>query len=549
MAATWVGLTAALLAGGWMLIGGGVSRGLMAVMGLASVVLAPLLVSGLLAANPWVSIVGLVGQHNGWLLWLLGWCWFALGALSGRAGGRGTATAIKVLAVAGSLAAAASLVDAVGAFAWLRRFSDEPSGFLESSIAVGQFLLVTAGAAIAWTLAERPERRLLPGLASGLILAGIGVSMSNAALVGVAVAAAVAGAMWVTRQRDERARKAAALAPPLLATAALSALVALAVTTRPGWLSSLLNLRPTLWRAAWEAFLGAPLLGRGPEQFSAWVDWTITPAGGLSVQGGFDPHHAGLALLVAGGVLGLVAALVSGLAVAQPVLRSVATGGFGTPVWLFAGLAGWLVAIQTSWTDPLSAMCAAFLAGLLAGRAYKDEPLRPAGARTGWALATVAVVVAVALTPSALREISWSLGSATAASLTVEDPTYAYEHIRGGLLRFTGDSASDAELLESLDRTFEGIAADAVWHVDIALTWAELTQTRAVMFGREDEVALSKALAAGVQADPGSSIWPTIGALEAQRSGTPEQAREYAAQAIELGVPEQVEAILQPLVE
>lgn len=545
----------ALACAAWMLtrhhasVEGGPAEDSTASLPLALVTLMPSAVLGasaLLSENPRVSLLGLAGQHNGWLMWVIAWAFFTLFLFAPGTGA--TRSLPPLIAVFGGVSGLVALLQRARILESSALFSAEPAGVFESSVALGQVCVLAVFCAAAWARDPKtsPAGRVL-AVTSGLASAvGLLTASASAAIAGLAVALTLyAVTRAVTRTHPVRA-----FVTGSLSFAALSFVTTITLATIPATTGvfaaadRILNNRPTLWKSAWEQFLQYVWLGAGPEQYSAWASWDVTRVGALRVQAAFDPHSTLMSVLTAGGIAALVALLAALAAVAARLLSSSDESLPEGQLILLAGTAGWAFSTSAAWSDPLSAFFAAAILGSVLGvrsRTASDAPpgraMRAAAAAMVAAMGLCAVAGLVFTARPMLAEMDW----AQVRDGIVEyyepepapDPTFAltraYGVPPGGQLDILVPHSDDAS-----------------WHVDVAFSLAEARFLAAAGdLDDEEWEDITAMLDAGRTADPASSLWDFVGYLVASESGREEQALTLARRAVSMGLPPRASEMLE----
>jgi hypothetical protein len=503
-------------------------------------------ISAVLAQNPYVSILGLAGQHNGWLLWLTAWSWMVVWSRSTASTG---SWAIRVLASLGAVSGLIAVLDRLGIWVQTARFSAEPTGLFESSISLGQFLTITTFCTAAWaiTAMKRGSGRALPLLLMSLCLAGLIVSVSGGAYLAVVIGTWTGVSLARTGDATGRSRG-WAMAPFVTVLLTSTVLLVVAATLPDSGIFAAadhaLGGRMVIWRSAIVDAWSHPLFGAGPDQFSAWISWGPGPTGALSTQGAFDPHNGVLSTLYSGGLLAITAGAVAIAAVFMR-LRHLRLGiPQHTERWLIAGITAWSVSCLTAWIDPLSCIAAATVVGILLSRAdpkmegHREQALcRGSSTRLLAIGIALTVCLAVLLARPFLAELHWASGrdqisAHEAGPIVPTDPTFALSEIRYLLAQTAAGTDTTGTDLERARQLAAEIAPDSTWHIDVALTRAEVIRAGSIATGEDRWEEFVSVISAGREADPLSGIWDYILAREAERNGRAAEARTYAAAAL-----------------
>lgn len=364
-----------------------------------------LLAGALAHPRPLVSVAGAVGQHNGWMLWLAVVLWFVIGAAMGR--GTSLRWTMWSLAGAGTVSALFALLDAVG-LVGAARYSAEVAGVMESSISLGQLLLIGFGCAGALFCSEaRASVKWTAAALALLQVAALVLSGARAAVV-LGVAATALAVVWTRRRGDERLQGVVRWAVRLGAAVLIIGVVAVAWTGAPdsAVLRSVLTDRPAIWHSAFVRMPDNLLLGAGPDRFSAIVSWSAA-GGDLEWQTTASPHNLIFDWALGGGIVALVAYAAAFITTGALIGRNVANAARG-PKLLALLLGAWALSLLTSWTDPLAACAAAVLAGALSSDAMGHLPRsRLHEALLGWAAVALAVATGALVWPLMGIEAQW----------------------------------------------------------------------------------------------------------------------------------------------
>lgn len=499
---------------------------------------------GMNAASPAVSLLGTLSQHNGAALWLAATCWFvAASRLANRGSLRWSIVSVSIVGAAYTAAAVVEVLTSGAQRSW-----GSAAGVFENSASLGQFLALAVLSSAAWgLLASTRVSRALAGACGAVSLAGLALSQSRAGLLGVAAGLAVAlAALALSRVRS--GRETFALALPAMALA----FTTLAVAASSGSLGARARLlvdvigtgRDAIWRSALAAFRESPLVGRGLEQFSAWVSWSYI-GGRLAYNATYDPHNALLAVAVGGGAIGLALALTACVTVLASLADALARSGRSRAIAFAIGAA---VAVPASglvtWFSPIAVVATALIAGSIIGATDPqpslppiDEPLQArlsAGSIIPLVVSATALVIAAYTVAGVRAETSYALenraGELTPASLESftrnwPDPAFASMALNGYLDRGAEGSDAATALAKRWYRA-------STWHVDLALG-SEVAAGRALATSTTPAPeALSAVVEDARRADPASGIWDFVAAMDLERLGDHARARSYAQRAL-----------------
>jgi O-antigen ligase len=223
----------------------------------------------------------------------------------------------------------------------------EPIGYANGLAGLGGI-----GLAVALVLLLRdPRRRLLGGLLAPLFFVTVLLTESRGAWLGVAVGAAVGGALALGRVRVARAVGAAA-------AVGLGLLLALPAGSLADELADRAGDRAWYWHVAWQEAAEAPLFGRGAGSFA--TSWLERLPVNVAVQ---DAHSVYLETLAELGLVGLAL-----LVLALGIPLAAALRGVGAAA--AAGYVAFLVQAGVDWHWELPAVT---VAGLLCGAAILQE--------------------------------------------------------------------------------------------------------------------------------------------------------------------------------
>ena len=510
----------------------------------AALFAATALIGWITAATLWseaprIAFLGMVSQHSGAALWLVAGGWFvATVLLSDKRSLRGM---VAIVALFGGVSGAWAVIEAVtgGARGW-----GSAAGPLENSSSLGSVLAVTVFAAAAWRASTRKPGERLAAVACAVAgLAGIAAADSRVGAIGVVVGLVFVAALYRT-PASANGRRLLAVGVPLLGTGVTAGLVAAANGALGGSaLEALARIgtdRDAIWRSAYAQFTGSPIVGSGPEQFSAWIAWAFD-GGDLSVNATYDPHNALVGLALGGGAVAVALWLAAAIAALWALVAVFDRAGrpralavlIATPVVLAA-------ATSFTWLTPVATIITAALVGgvLGAGRTVEGGDivagnrvrLQGVAVKTLTATLMVACATVVALSVPAF-DASWRYATGDLRR-PVEyarlyerwpEPAYAALALRGAL----SESGDPAPVLARLD----GAEAHATYHVDLALREVFIAQ-RAVQADSTAWPRFITAVERGIAADPASGLWYTLAAAQAAELGRIEDRQRYARLAL-----------------
>lgn len=373
-----------------------------------------MLLAAVRSIDPRTAIVGASPQHQGWLMWVSLLGWFAVSAIGAER--RDLRRVTETLAALGTATGAWALVQLAEVLPHYPIGINRVQAFADTRTSLGEMLIVTLFATAA--VLSRPEvsrrwRTVL--LAGGAIqLAALLVSRAKGSWVAAIVGLLVFGftaAPAPGRARVLRAVCGTMLVGFVLGFAVLSA--ASVGTFGPSLFAkanSVLDGRGVTWEQASQDLVANPLLGVGPSHFAGPTKWSVTPDGNIDALFSYDAHSILIDWMLGAGIIGFLAFGLAAIFVARTLARAVETSAHSPSVrWLLAGAAASLVAMLSSWPDPLATVSITVVVGLMAGleiRATGDE--RALG--RAWSLiapsaATVfAVTALIALWPGVAAE-------------------------------------------------------------------------------------------------------------------------------------------------
>ncbi|MHB1017432.1 MAG: O-antigen ligase family protein [Coriobacteriia bacterium] len=459
--------------------------------------------------RPLVSIAGAVGQHNGWMLWAAVLLWFVSGAAMGR--GTSLRWTMWSLAVAGAVSAVFAVLDVAG-LAGAVRYSAEAAGVMESSISLGQLLLVGFGCAAALFCSEIHASARWTAAGFALLQAAVLMLSGARAAVVLGVAATVLAVLWARRRDDQRLDALLRWGAGLGVAVLIIGVVAVAWTGAPdnAALRGLLTDRPAIWHSAFLRMPDHLLLGAGPDRFSAIVNWSAV-AGDLEWQTTSSPHNVLFDWVLGGGIVALAAYAAGFITTGMLIGRNVARAGQG-PKLLALFLGAWALSLLTSWIDPLAACAAAVLAGGLSSEPAVLPSARFREALLGRVAVVVAVTTCVLVWPLMGIEVRWAEevgGGPAPLSELIErwerwpDPAFGGQALEAAIEGLPA-TATEADTLaeEVLERT--------PWDANGALRSLQASLILRASVPPADAPDPEVAVETGRQAAPASDIWDWV---------------------------------------
>ncbi len=277
---------------------------------------------------------------------------------------------------------------------------------LGNASAAGVFGAMALGLLVHRWLA-RPTPRALPGIVAAVLL--VGLTASRGALLGAALAVVVATALAAGPLRHRAVTAGAALGGLVVVGAALP-LTRARLTGASELAGATVTGRRLLWEETWQLVLAHPVLGVGPSGFVDAVGRFHTPRWQQAVGPGLppdSPHDVVLQVLAAGGVAGLLAALVAGgLVLGSLVRRRAEADGWSGGV--LAGAAGAGGVLLTHFTDAGTMVPLLVLVG--------SAVAVPAGALPRWAERAVGALLAVTAGGLLVLSVTGLVGETAIAS-------------------------------------------------------------------------------------------------------------------------------------
>lgn len=407
------------------------------------------------------------------------------------------------------------------------------SGTLPNSTYLGEFVVLL----LPWVLVDADERSGAQ-LWTRAFVALFAVAVLGAAGSRVAAVAALVWAVWTFAHLKAAPRVVRRWGGPVAAAAVVVGGLVFARAEVLGSVGvSTLGARPAMWQVALLAIAKKPLLGWGPDGFTAGGSAVMTPqvaSRGLDLVFRFsstDPHNIVVFIAVSTGVVGLLLFLWYGFEVVRRWLHLRSQGLFAAPAaWGTAlCLAVLLTAPLSSHVLPLLAVAIGVSVAPLAKRATAAAWQRPVTV----GVCSLLVVNALAMGASALvrlplentgAEVSpgKALASEKAASLLPFDPHLAYL-----VSLHTGFAArTDASIAQ---RRPDLAAIERAANLDSASSLYALEYARTLEFYSSDPASVEAAFRETLQRYPGFPIARAEYGLFLARQGRDEEARTQLA--------------------
>lgn len=539
-----------------------VSRASLVTVGAAGSVALLALGAAALAATPSVSLWGARGQRTGAVLWVGLVVLLAVLVWRGRRGD--ILRSSRAVAVLSAALAASALLEYTGLLRSIR-LADSASGLLENSISLAQVLTIGLGCTLLWALrAQHSTQRAIAWVCAALTALGIVVSETRAALVAVAAVVVLGVLSRLLASRFGLSSKWLATLMIAFAAIALGATIALGAVGQSSDIGakadSVLSGRVAIWEAASSKAMRTLAFGSGPEQFTAWAQWTSQPLADIEKASTDDPHSILLYWLLAVGVPGLLGLLaVSWLATERVVAALAATGWQPAMMAVAFGLGAWAVQLLLAWTSPLAAMCAVIVFAAVLGALDSADTSQP-GASAGAAIPD-SLVTAIVLALSALAllgflrigsaEVEWarslSRGTLPAWEQMAQlasrtgDPAYAIDAAAGvhDAVLVSRDRESHVAAREQLEPL---LAESKAWSVGAAFAVNQLRFDSLALGADVSWADVLATLDSARAADPTSGLWPYLGAVEATLLKHDADAREFARESLGYWLPGAVRA-------
>lgn len=373
-----------------------------------------LLACSALAADPWTALLGRAPRYEG--AFVLATYALALGA-GARILGPGSSavvrrTALVALEICVGAVVALALLEAAG----LRPLStsvDRPGSLLGNATDQGAWCLV-AGAVLLAVAVHRRDR--VAGLLAAAAAAGVVLSGSRAALLGVVVAV-VLGAVLLRRDLRRDRRALGLVAVGLVGVAVLAAVVPATrdrVSGANAGAVASVEGRTLLWSESVALVSRRPVVGVGPSQFVDAItsehtrDWYVRTGTALPPD---SPHDFVLQAAAAGGIVLVLLLLALLASVTIGAVRRLRASSGGTDLMAVAALsagAGLVVVLTTHPTTPGPLLLTLALVG--AGCAAAPPPATSRDRLLAMGGSVAAGLCVVVLFLAALAEIPLRVG-------------------------------------------------------------------------------------------------------------------------------------------
>jgi hypothetical protein len=556
---------AGLLVGGTLALVGAIAnrkqieRSTLTSVVLVSALAAWLTIRAFSATNPEISLAGIVGLNQGASLYVLGLVWLLAGLLCSD--GRTLRSILGVSAGAGVAFTLAATWEHV--FMGANRTQGAAAGFFENSTTLGGFLAVAAFCAL--ILAVSSDTRsgrgaaCLAGVAS---LVGTFAASSRVGMLGLGAGLCFALAAHSIRSPRGRALLAGVAAPSVvLAVSGLMIAASLGIlgTQVQSTIDKLGTERDVIWRSAAMQFTEAPIVGSGPQQFSAFIEWRVTADGGFAGYITNDPHSMLLSVALGGGAMGVALMLGAGSTLLWSLLRGAAQTKHRLGASLLASLP--VVAIGSALVDrtsPASILIVMAVSGAaLRPRISKEtrgtisrahiRPLAMAGAVVGLGLALLTGYAA------GFDRQFLAMSTTVDARLTFAEAIELYEQWpEPGFLGLAEQAiapaalAGDPEAITMARRLLVLSTRDAAWSCDLA---ADRTLLRASDVKGSSMQSVVTAAETGIEADGTSGLWYALEATAASRRALPVEASKYALLALGRPLDPETRALMLEIAE
>lgn len=454
--------------------------------------------------DPRVALVGGAPLHQGWLLWAVLLAWLAAAMIGGER--RDLRRVTLTLAALGTASGVWALLQFVGLLPRLVADVSAPAAFADNPLSLAQMLIVTVSATLA-ALANKPLSKLRRDILIGALavqLAALYITHARASFIAVVFGLMVFG--LTSRPREGRSRVVRALAAVALIAfivafaLAFAASVGMLGPTAYGQANLVLSGRPEIWTSAVQDFLANPWFGVGPSHFSDETRWQVAENGSIAVAFAYDAHSILVDWLLGAGIAGFIAFGIAAIAVGRRLARAIPEFDYAPALrWLAAGGAALLVAMFSSWPDPIAALSATAIVGILLGveiRHSEPEIVTQPAPSLPVSVAAVAISVGaiVLLWPSISGQyvsVANSVGMlpnlesrlATTASRTGDSHWLQDEALlvdtsglvpRSTVMKLFRDAMSGEAQGENWDESLPVFVVDSLWENRVVLTKTEL---------------------------------------------------------------------------
>ena len=518
-----------------------------------------LALSSAMALNPSISFIGVVGLNNGTALFALGAVWFAAGIVCADA--RSLRRTLAVVGVSGGLFTGAAVIEALAQ--GLQRAQGAAAGVFENSNSLGEFLAVAVVCSVAWALTATSPWPRRAGWGLGLVsIAGMAMTTSRTGALGLALALAFAAAIVWLRPSP---KKALALSVGFTGLAgAFTAVIAAASAGVLGsgvtrFVASFGTDRDAIWRSALAHFLRSPVIGAGLQQFSAIIQWTVAADGSFNAYATNDPHNIVLAVLLGGGVLGLILVATAVGAVLSAAVDRADVQGDRRAAALVAAVPVVVIGVGlVNWIAPAAMLVAAAVAGAwLRPKTGRRDPEAPTLSERRWYHALVAAMSAAAIVLAMFNGLALKADAAydsapakagdiaAAAELEAlyrqwEEPGFISLSLRDLIpLALSGDASAARRARAFLAES----SRDTAWSADLAVDQAVLAALD-VSQRKESFTQYEAVVTSARRADPSSGLWDALEAVQAGRLGLAAAARTHALDALRSPMDDQTRALM-----
>lgn len=514
-----------------------------------------LLIRAALAWNPAVSVVGAVGLSAGAAVWVAAAAWFSLATV--------TTWPVRVRDLLAVVSGTGTLFAVSVWLEWARsggqRLQGSAAGLFENSMSLGGYLAVASIASLAWALSSRSTQARVAGYcATGICVSGLYAASSRTGALGLLTALLFAWLLTGWRSRSPWILSTLVLLASLVSTVVIVSAAAGAFGDGARLLESTVGTsRDSIYRSALALSAQSPWVGRGPQQFTAVIDWQMDARGGFGLYATSDPHNMTLTLLLAGGVIALLLAAASSLLVLAAIIEKAASSDKRWPAALVASIPVAALAVgSVAWLSPATMLVVAVLTGAALRGPHAAEqvvPVRPKqSARAAvMPLAAITLIVGLGCLYALPRQYSYSrlvsLPAGAYAAMEAErlyhefpDPGFAFValNINAAL------AAEEPAAVDRFRRLARAVSDDARWSADMAgfriLNARSGASSESEAYGR-----VVAAVTNARSADPSTGLWDAYLALAAKRAGLESEAVAHEQSALRrcAGTPQQAQLL------